>query len=225
MRGRLVYLLVAVIALNVTYPFSELGVTQAIIYVCAYCAILGFGVYIAALNRFRLVLSGGAALVTMALTVGWILNPAVVILALSAFAALIVFQSLIAYMLVEFMFVARRVTRDVLFAGVSVYLLIGDVFIALFMFIELLTRATTGMGAFMMNSAPDVPITWQRMVYYSYVTLTTLGYGDIVLVTGWAQAFAALEAITGVLYIAVLVGRLVGVYAQEVRSETDESIL
>ena len=48
--------------------------------------------------------------------------------------------------------------------------------------------------------------------YYSMVTLTTLGYGDIVPNSDYARAAAALEAVIGQLYLAVIVARLVGMY-------------
>lgn len=48
------------------------------------------------------------------------------------------------------------------------------------------------------------------MIYYSLVTLSTLGYGDIVAVTRAARSFSALEAVVGQLYIAVVVARLIG---------------
>lgn len=48
------------------------------------------------------------------------------------------------------------------------------------------------------------------MVYFSYSTLTTLGYGDILPRSAWAQSLAALAATLGLLYIAVIIGRLVG---------------
>jgi len=48
--------------------------------------------------------------------------------------------------------------------------------------------------------------------YYSFVTLTTLGYGDITPVTSAARSFSIVEAIIGQLYIAILVSRLVGVH-------------
>ncbi|MCZ6631886.1 MAG: ion channel [bacterium] len=53
------------------------------------------------------------------------------------------------------------------------------------------------------------------MTSYSYATLTTLGYGDITPTTLWAGSFAGLEAIVGVLYIAILMARLVGLYAHQ----------
>ncbi len=63
------------------------------------------------------------------------------------------------------------------------------------------------------------------MVYYSFVTLTTLGYGDIVPVNPSVRALATLEAITGQLYLTVLVARLVGLHithSSQRRSEDQE---
>lgn len=48
------------------------------------------------------------------------------------------------------------------------------------------------------------------MVYFSYSTLTTLGYGDILPHSALAQSLVAVEAMLGLLYIAVIIGRLVG---------------
>ena len=49
-------------------------------------------------------------------------------------------------------------------------------------------------------------------LYYSLVTLTTLGYGDIIPRTAPARMFAAMEAVTGQIYLTVLVARLVGMH-------------
>lgn len=49
-------------------------------------------------------------------------------------------------------------------------------------------------------------------LYFSFVTLTTLGYGDIVPATPLARILAVLEAATGVLYIAITVARLIAAY-------------
>ena len=56
------------------------------------------------------------------------------------------------------------------------------------------------------------PLAWDDFMYYSFVTLTTLGYGDITPLTQTTRSLAILEAITGVFYTTVLVARLVGVY-------------
>ena len=54
-------------------------------------------------------------------------------------------------------------------------------------------------------------------MYYSFVTLTTLGYGDITPQTLEARVFSALEAVIGVIYIATLVSRLVSLYTPRPR--------
>ncbi len=54
-----------------------------------------------------------------------------------------------------------------------------------------------------------------RALYFSVVTSTTLGYGDITPVTPPAQLIATMEAITGQFYLAILVARLIGMYLFE----------
>jgi hypothetical protein len=52
----------------------------------------------------------------------------------------------------------------------------------------------------------------QRLIYYSFVTMTTLGYGDVIPANGPARAASALEAIVGQMYVAILVARLVALH-------------
>ena len=58
-------------------------------------------------------------------------------------------------------------------------------------------------------------------IYYSFVTLSTLGYGDIVPKVSAARMLAAVEAITGQLYLAVLVARLVGLHISQSTPKVD----
>lgn len=60
-----------------------------------------------------------------------------------------------------------------------------------------------------------IEITWQHLLYFSCVTLTSVGYGDITPAKFYAQSFAAFEAIIGVVFTAVLFSRLVGLYGSE----------
>ncbi len=50
------------------------------------------------------------------------------------------------------------------------------------------------------------------LVYFSYITLTTLGYGEIIPITAGARSLAIIEAIIGVMYIAIIISRLVGLF-------------
>ena len=53
--------------------------------------------------------------------------------------------------------------------------------------------------------------------YYSFVTITTLGYGDITPVTGVAKSFSVLEAVVGQLYMVVVIAWMVGNYVRQKR--------
>jgi hypothetical protein len=129
----------------------------------------------------------------------------------SAQAALAVYLTSIAYhlvmiaVLVRHTFTAKTVMTDVVLAAAALYLVIGSAFAALFATIEWLAP-----GSFAASS--EAAIDWQHLLYYSYVTLTTLGYGDITPVGFYAQAMAAFEAVLGVLYTVILLARLVGLH-------------
>ncbi len=62
------------------------------------------------------------------------------------------------------------------------------------------------------QSAQDRAFTGTQIISYSFVTLTTLGYGDIIPISPSARALAIVEALTGQIYLAVLVARLVGLH-------------
>ena len=206
-RGRVIYVLLVMLLLQLTYPLSLLGTTYNALYLAAYCALFTSGVYAISVTRRRFYLALGLALINLVVGIPWLLVGGVG-LTLGAYAALILFQGLLVYTLLEFVFYSTGVGRDVIYGAVTVYILLGNMFSALYMMIQ-----TLDPQAFTAPEAQEV--VWQRMVYFSYATLTTLGYGDIAPRSAWAQSVASLEAILGSLYIAVIIGRLIGMYRQE----------
>lgn len=109
------------------------------------------------------------------------------------------------------------VSTQTIFNAVSVYLLLGLVWALGFELIEYLHH-----GSFLLlgepldaSAAGSQRESFPLLVYYSFVTLTTLGYGDIVPAIPLTRALAAMEAVTGQLYIAILIARLVGVHASQ----------
>ena len=100
-----------------------------------------------------------------------------------------------------------EVSQDQLAGAVSIYFILGIAWSLVYSLIELNTP-----GSFNGLGSPDK--VGSDLMYYSFVTLTTLGYGEITPRTLEARVFAALEAIFGVLYIATLVSRLVSLYRQ-----------
>ncbi len=104
---------------------------------------------------------------------------------------------------------ADEVTGDVIAGALSVYLLLGLTWSLVYQGLALVNP-----GAFTVGSAiaGTGPLDWMDFLYYSFITLATVGYGDITPVTPLAQSLAYAEAVTGVLYVAVLVARLVSAY-------------
>ena len=108
-------------------------------------------------------------------------------------------------------FGGSTVTADTIAGAVCAYLLLGVVWGFAFSLIELERPGAFLVNGVPMAAAPGTPkILRQELLYLSMVTLSTVGYGDIVPVVPPARMLAVLEAVTGQIYIAVLIGGLVG---------------
>ena len=119
----------------------------------------------------------------------------------------LVFLAFIVGQFLRFILRSPRVNSEVLCAAVSVYLLLGLIWTSAYV---LLARITA--GAFSGLPAGSQPLHGFDALYFSFTTLTTIGYGDIIPATGPARMLAMLEAIIGTMYVAVLVARLVSIY-------------
>jgi hypothetical protein len=98
---------------------------------------------------------------------------------------------------------SRSVARAQLYTAVNIYLLLGLLWTALYLAIDAFSPGSIQIGSHPADRQAE-------LLYFSLVTLSTIGYGDIVPVNGEARILAALEGITGVLYIAITVALLVG---------------
>jgi hypothetical protein len=102
-------------------------------------------------------------------------------------------------------FAPGRITFHRIIGAVLLYLNIGIAFMALFSFIALMVpNAFTGLGPLQ----DDLAVA-SNLIYFSFVTLTSVGYGDIVPLHPLARSLANIEAIIGQLYPATLLARLV----------------
>jgi hypothetical protein len=103
---------------------------------------------------------------------------------------------------------SRSVARAQLYTAVNIYLLVGLLWATLYLAIDAFSP-----GSIQIGSHPADPQT--ELLYFSLVTLSTIGYGDIVPLSGEARILAALEGVTGVLYIAITVALLVSRFRSE----------
>ena len=105
---------------------------------------------------------------------------------------------------------AERVTGDTIYGAISVYLLMALTWAAAYLLL-----VTVQPDALAMDAArhPHHTMDWSDCVFYSFVTLTSLGYGDILPMTQQARSLSMLEAVSGIMYVAILIARLVGLYS------------
>lgn len=120
------------------------------------------------------------------------------------------FFALVIYVLLKRLFQSKHITMDVIYAAVTVYILIGVFWGILYMLLEYFWP-----GSFLLPQSPMYAEFGQDLLYYSFITLTTVGYGDILPLSQPAKSFATLEAMTGPLYLSILVARLVGMHISQ----------
>jgi hypothetical protein len=112
--------------------------------------------------------------------------------------------------LLRFVLSTPSVNGEVLCASISAYLLLGLLWTLGYW---LVAELIPGAFAFSSSSPADASMKGFDAFYFSFITLCTVGYGDITPVSKVARMLAALEATTGLLYVAVLIARLVALQA------------
>lgn len=121
--------------------------------------------------------------------------------------------------IVPALFLRRQVTLDTIFGAVIVYLLAALAFAFAFGLIEY--SAPGSFSGLPEEMAGRPGLTSDAMMYFSLVSITTMGYGDIVPVSELARSFAVLEGVFGQLYLAVMIARLVGLHIVHERGDDD----
>ena len=105
-----------------------------------------------------------------------------------------------------FIFGTKDVTGETIFAAIDAYLLMALMFAFIYIVLEKVAP-----GSFSSIKGNDIQIL-PEFEYFSFVTITTLGYGDIAPITEKARTLSGLEAVTGQIYLVVLVAWLVGMH-------------
>ncbi|KAF5075876.1 potassium channel family protein [Methanoculleus horonobensis] len=195
------YLLASLVLLLAVYPYVSAGPSGPVALKVLSSFVLITGVYAVSNRRRQVVIA--VLLAVPAFGLGWLQvitgNPAlgsaesVFTLLFYAFTALVGLSRVLG---------TQRITTDTIYGAVSVYLLMGLTWATAYDLVEGITP-----GSF--SAGPGEVLTFPAFIYYSFVTLATLGYGDITPITDQARSLAVLETVSGTLYIAVLIARLV----------------
>ena len=207
-RSRLFYLFILLVALVFLYPFLKDSRINTVILNSIFTFILIAIVY--GIREKRWIIYIGMIFGVPWLAVVWI-NLRFNLLVLSVVSAVLM-TFLFSYtlaILVRHIIEAKEISADLLFGAGCIYMLIGFAWSGVCITIELIRPAS------FLQITPEgyKPVSHSsELVYYSFTTLTTLGYGDITPQLPLTRSFAILEAITGVLFMGILIGTLVGIF-------------
>ena len=115
------------------------------------------------------------------------------------------FYSYTAYALIRYMFSDERVSRDELYATGATVTVVAWAFAYLYVACQIIWP-----GSFIAAVDSESPRTWMELLFVSFTTLTSAGLGDVIPVRPQARALVMTEMVAGVMYLALVVSRLVG---------------
>ena len=217
MRGKFLYLLIAILLLLLVQPIL-LETHRGVMTLGA----LGLGVLFTAIYattaRRRWTWYGLALLLPAVAIHFGVHAPRPLWIQLTYHGSQILFLLLTAAAIVGVIIRAERVSADTIYGAVCVFLLCAIAFALAYSATALVQpqafRGADGTYLHGMTGYTD-PELFSTYVYYSLTTITTLGIGDIIPTTPIARALSSFEAVFGTIYLATLVGLLVGLYVVE----------
>lgn len=210
--GRHTALLVSLIALLVAVPLLRNVPGAKLRFSILLSLVLTAAVYVNGRRRWTLVVAvllGGGAIAGVALgeATGSTIARAVAVslgLGMLGWTTVLMLSTLMR---------AEEVSHDTLIGGICVYLMVGVWFTMAFSLAILLDPGSLSQGELALGVLADDSSTRSaKLLYFSFVTLTTVGYGDITPVDETTQMMATAEALIGQLYIAIFIARLMALY-------------
>jgi voltage-gated potassium channel len=215
LRHRLLIILVALILLLIIFPIVHDKFSPFLLIIEILISVLMIlGLYIIGANTRTVTVAVLIALLAFT-TISFNAVLQSKNLLIMGLALEITFFSLTVTTIIRHVLTYKKVTADKIYGAICAYLLIGIIWALIY---TLLENAMPNSFIFAHGVSLDYESLFSHrfyfgpFIYYSFVTLTTLGYGDIVPIAIPAQVFSALEAVIGQLYVAVLIARLVGLH-------------
>jgi len=209
--NRFSFLLVSIVLFLILRPFVEDFVRISFLMEIFISAILLSGIYAVSEDRISLVF----ALVTglPALFMNWSFQifeiPSLLVIHHICSA---LFFATATIVIVRHLMNQKVVTVDLIWGAVCGYFFIGFMWSAIFSLLEGICPGSFKLGG---QVVPDI----DSFIYFSFVTLATLGYGDIVPLTEQAQSLAIVETVMGQMYLAVNIAALVAIRISQSRNK------
>ena len=203
-RSRSLFLLYSVLLFFIATPFLEdRSGGETLIVLNLYLTLVAATVLLS--DRRRIFLTA-IPLAGASIGVGWLNHIYHTnVLAIAAYSSLIAFIGLVCVSLFTYLGKKGSIDRERIIVSVCLYFLLALFWFATFEFTNVVhPNSFAESGVTLTGHLPP-----SKLLYFSLTSLTTLGFGDIVPIRPPARMFAALEATSGVLYIAITVARLV----------------
>lgn len=209
-RGRWVYLFLTLLLLLVLYPFvkeSNLRQAPLILYLLNGVVILAIMYEVSyTLIQFLIALAFGLPSIIL----GWLPQEPFVVFSQALLHTILYAYAI--FMILSVLMPQKRADIETIYGTISVYILIGLCWANVYQIVDFFNPGSFAFS----NALVTRPFDWSDYLYYSFVTLTTLGYGDIVPLAPQARSCATIEAIFGVIFIAVMVSKTIGLYVSEI---------
>lgn len=198
-------------ALSTFTDWAKNAFLMQIILQASYTALMLLGIWSLPQKSYLFKFGLALALFAVALTaIDIFFDRFVIRLCLSA--AILLFSVSSAVIAAKHVFGSAKVDRNVLFGATCVYLLMGLIWAILYgLVFEFLPGSFSGIEGI------DGKAPMDALLYFSFVTLASLGYGDITPVAPLARTLAYLEVVGGQLYIAIMLAGLVGLFLHDRR--------
>ena len=211
-KGRFFPFFLFTLLLSTIYPFflfSSLGII--LLHILLISALIA-GINLIKFNRTISIIGGSLGVIDILLTVLLFKFDQVWLVQFSWNLGMLGFYFLITGCLLVLVAQSQRITLDTILGGVSGYLNLAIAWAMVFHLIEFLAP-----GSFQLPPGsvlrPDI------FIYFSQITIASVGYGDVIPVTPLARSAAALLGMLGQLYLVVLLGILIGVYLTQQKSD------
>ena len=205
--GPCTLLLLSLLALLLIYPYLENTATSRIILGILYSCILVGAVYVVGRHRRTFAVGGTLALVSVGLQLSYFVTDDIWLYRLTG-------VSHVAFLLFTIAgiagYVLRKgtITADKLHGALAAYIMLAFLWAFIYALIESLVPGSFSLEGAHITSRDA----FFRLFYFSFTTLTTTGYGDIVPLTDKARSVAMIEQFIGVFFVAVVIARLAGFY-------------
>ncbi len=208
------YLLLTQVAYTVVYPIVGDAVRLAILLEIFLLIALVGGVLSSIADRRSLLVTAVLGLLLLSTRWSGLVVGIEALVPVSAMFGVAFFGYLTVMLIRHIFLVSDRVDADLIYGAVSVYLLIGAGFGFAYVCLAALAPGSFAGVETELIKSEEI---FRELHYFSFVTLTTLGYGDITPQSHQAGVLAYLEAIIGQVYLTVLVARLVGMHIAQKR--------